>query len=145
MASGIITFILQIHIKFCFSSPQRWLTLVIFTVWPTEFEILHVFSWNWQQWWYERREFLNYFLTTTFKTKYRYWKRFEFWRLLLHHWQLQLLFKIQMLVGDNYSATLWKSRALKAVAGVPSQTRQALALNLKSLLILYCTTTRHAW
>ena len=30
------------------------------------------------------------------------WRRCEFWPLFLHHWQLQLLFKIQMLMGDNY-------------------------------------------
>ena len=30
------------------------------------------------------------------------WRRCEFWPLFLYHWQLQLLFKIQMLMGDNY-------------------------------------------
>ena len=33
--------------------------------------------------------------------EHKHSKWFEFWRLLLHHWQLQLLFKIQMLVRQE--------------------------------------------
>ena len=53
--------------------------------------------------WHERSEYLNHVLTLT---KYWHSNRFEFWCLILHHWQLRLLFKIQMLEGDKKLAIL---------------------------------------
>ena len=48
--------------------------------------------------WHKRSEYLNHVLTIS---KYWHSNRFEFWCLILHHWQLRLLFKIQMLEGDK--------------------------------------------
>ena len=53
--------------------------------------------------WYKSSEYLNHILTIT---KYCHSNRFEFWRLILHQWQLMLLLKIQMLAGDKKLAIL---------------------------------------
>ena len=126
-----------IHTLFIISTLLNYyiyLTLLIFKVWPTEMEISHVFSWSWE-WWYERREFFNYFLTTTVS------RRFEFWHLLLHHWQFQLLFKTRAVCGPARGPHLARG---PAVFGGPQSARGCFRC-VKSLKVHYFQLDSHCW